>query len=836
MNNQLNSQKSRQGKSNTYEILVSVSLLTVFILVVITGLLSHQRLNYIIETVKSGIRPDRKLILVKEINNNLTEAENSVKSFSLTRSGDYLVRFYELTENTGQKFEELDELVLSKDPLVPYFDTLNQLVGEKFIILDRLLSIQDEFRVQQAMQQVVKSIEEQELSDTSGRTIQVSHQVSDDASKSEVPVKKENIFSRVFKRKNKPVKDSVDTSLPAEAIDTVQVAKEPSGGVSYEKISEKVGQVQEEVLSRDRQLRQEEWDLLQEDKEVMKKIRQLISFLEDKEETYRQEMTREAELKAGEIKMIIMAFGITASCFIFLAALVVYWYVKKNNEYKAVLEQARKDAEELAKAKEMFLANMSHEIRTPMNIISGFLSQVLTGPLDDSQREQLMIIKKSSDHLLQLLNDLLDLSKLQADKLELLETTFSPAGIIGEIHLLFEPAARAKNLQFTASADPGLPSRVYGDPVRLRQILFNLLGNAIKFTEYGTVSLRSFTLDKDENKTVLAFEVSDTGIGLNESDIGKIFGDFEKAAAKPGSNTEGAGLGLSITRKLVSLQGGSIRVESRQGTGSSFHVEIPYKISPGNFIPEVKDAPVNTGHLKDMHILVVDDDEYNRRLARIILEKYECRVSESGSAEDALEKIRTPGIDLVLMDIHLPGMKGPEAAVRIKQIIGRTGKNIPVIAVTATISKGDLEKFRQTGLDDFVLKPYKEETLLTVISRLTGNLNAPGYDLEPLKTSSGGNDSFVKEMISLFIKDTDEGLTRLAPFLELKEWQPASELAHKMISPCRHLKANKLAALLKDIENTVDNAELQNSAMDNSRQARIEFERIREDMILKNEC
>ena len=208
--------KNKPGSSNLSEALVSVSLLMVFILVIITGILSYQRLNYITDTVKRGIRPDRKLILVKEINNNLSEAENSVKSFSLTRSEDYIVRFYELTENTGQKFDELRTLVPADDEMAPYMDTLNTLVGDKFTILDRLLSVLDEFRVQQAMQQVEQSIREQELISFPEESAPTS-EIMTDTVKTEETGKKGNFFSRLFKRKNKKTAEADEPAATASA-------------------------------------------------------------------------------------------------------------------------------------------------------------------------------------------------------------------------------------------------------------------------------------------------------------------------------------------------------------------------------------------------------------------------------------------------------------------------------------------------------------------------------------------------------------------------------------------------------------------------------------------
>ncbi|MCU0370349.1 MAG: response regulator [Bacteroidales bacterium] len=849
MTRKINTENERQGKNYLFEILVSVSLIIIFILVVITGLLSHHRLNLIIDKVKSGIHPDRKLILVKEIHNNITEAENNVKSFSLTRNSDYLVRFYELTENTGRKFEELDKLTASNDPIAPYLDTLNQLVGEKFTILDRLLSILDEFRVQQAMQQVVHSIREEQAADSIKATTRgpVTPQAVSDTVKPEEPVKKGNFFNRLFKKKSKPANEAADSLQPGMGLDTTNITGAVAPTVSLEKISQKVEKVQEKVLSRDLRERQEEWELLQQDKEIMKKIRQVIFILEEKEKANRLMITDETERKAGEVNKIIIAFGLTASVFILIAALVIYRYIRRNNEYKAVMERARKDAEELAKAKELFLASMSHEIRTPMNVISGFLDQVMKGPLDPSQAEQLRIIKKSSDHLLQLLNDLLDLSKLQADKLELIEKNFYPSEIIDDVINAFLPEAEGKKIRLGKTIDPSVPAIVCGDPVRLRQILFNLVGNAIKFTQKGTVTLKVYSAGRDPNNAAISFEVADTGIGMSEAELGKIYRLFEKVGTMAGSNKEGAGLGLPITKKLVELQGGIIRIESSPGKGTVFTVDIPYQKERENIHAGTTKTQAAGISFIDTGLLVVDDDEYNRRLAKTILQKFGCRIMEAGSAEEAIEMTRTENFDLVFMDVHLPGMKGPEAAREIKRIAAEKGKSIPVIAVSASVSKGDLENFRQSGIDEFILKPYTEGRLIEVIARfaevaphdhsLGDEVNSKNpealYDLGPLKRSSGGSETFVKEMIAMFLKDTESGLSGLKELIDRDDLQAASELAHKMISPCRHLKADGLGEILKEIENIPVVCLTAGEALEKLAKARTEFERIKED-IMKN--
>ncbi len=367
--------------SHLYEIIVSVTLLLVFILVIVTGVLSYSRLDQIIKTVNKGSRPDRKLWLVKEIYYDLSEAENSVKSYSLTRNEDYLERFYQLTSTTGDRFEDLEKLVSPGDTMVVYIDTLDGLVEQKFMILDRLLVIQNEFRVQQAMNSLMKNIREREK-DTGGiiktDTAFIAEPVILDSVPSQ-PVKKENFFARLFRKKNKEKDVVADTIMVIDTVITTSVSP-TSPPPSLEELSRQVRLTRKEAMAREKTLRQEEWDLLMQDRLIMERIKKQLADMEALEAARMASGTREAERNAMEVKFIIIAFGLAASILLFMAALVIYSYVRKNNEYQRVMKTARDQAEELARAKERFLANMSHEIRTPMNIISGFTGPVAGKP------------------------------------------------------------------------------------------------------------------------------------------------------------------------------------------------------------------------------------------------------------------------------------------------------------------------------------------------------------------------------------------------------------------------------------------------------------------------
>ncbi|MCX6234435.1 MAG: response regulator [Bacteroidetes bacterium] len=773
---------------------------------------------------------------MKDIFNDLTEAENSVKSYTLMKNAEDMSRFYSITEVTGSKFDELKQLCVPGDTMASLIDTLDGLVEEKFEILDMLLLMQDESNVEQAMKGVMQSLKEKE---PPAGTAAV------DTSDQLVKKKEGNFFTRLFSRKDRKRKKETDTATATPV---------PERELLLDEISSLVKKARKEEMTRSQTLRQEEWDLLQQDKLVMDKIRMVIATMEQVEAAYLAISTKNAERKAGEVKHIIIAFVVSASLLLLMATLVIYRYVRWNNDYRRALKLARNEAEELARAKEQFLATMSHEVRSPMNIISGFIGQLLKSRLDADQRDQLDMVKKSSDHLLQMINDLLDLSRLKAGKLELQETEFSPGEVMNDMQNMLAPIAMEKKIDLLAWTDPALPAVVCGDAVRLRQILFNLAGNAIKFTDKGQVSLRAYPGQSTNEDTLFIFEVKDTGIGINESDLNKIFEEFEQGAGIAGQHRGGTGLGLAITRKLVELQGGRLWVESRVGEGSSFRAEIPYHISKGKLKNENLCETAVDRSLENIRILVVDDEEYNRRLMKAVLGKYGCVVTEAKSGEEALHGISGHPVEVILMDLRLPGMSGAEAAREIRKISADGGTKIPIIAVSAAVTPASMEEFRKNGIDDFILKPFDEEhlvqTILAVLAKdakqkkiekkvfTTATAPAPenniksrpAYDLKPLMEASAGDKVFFGEMIRLFIENTTQGLNEVSTCIAVNEWEKAADIIHSLSPPCHHLKAERLYTLLKDAEQSLRTTGKYHLAAETIRQARKEFDLIAKDL------
>ncbi|MCK7590550.1 ATP-binding protein [Subsaxibacter sp. CAU 1640] len=416
-------------------------------------------------------------------------------------------------------------------------------------------------------------------------------------------------------------------------------------------------------------------------------------------------------------KNILIGLGILVA----LLAFGLYYRLKHIRKTQKIIQKEKEKAQASEKAKHQFLANMSHEIRTPMNAIKGMTDILLRRKPRKDQTEYLDGIKQSSDSLLVIINDILDISKIEAGKIELEHEPFSINEVVNNVQTIMQFKAEEKGLQLKTNL-PQQEVMVKGDDTRLKQILINLIGNAIKFTEKGMVNI-TVTSKAENDKLKLHFTVSDTGIGIDKERIEKIFKSFEQAYSDTTRKFGGTGLGLSISKKLVELHNGKIWVESEKGKGSAFHFTIPYEIaesvSPKN--KTTTSSENNIAHqLKGIKVLLVEDNQFNAVVAQEELEdaieNVAVDVAENGAI--AVEKVKSSEYDVILMDVQMPIMNGYEATEKIRSL--SNGKaNITIIAMTANVLKEEVDKCYEAGMDDFIGKPFNTEQLLHKIYKLT---------------------------------------------------------------------------------------------------------------------
>jgi CheY-like chemotaxis protein/nitrogen-specific signal transduction histidine kinase len=382
---------------------------------------------------------------------------------------------------------------------------------------------------------------------------------------------------------------------------------------------------------------------------------------------------------------------------------------------KIMAEKAAYRAERSEKAKEEFLANMSHEIRTPMNAIMGMTRLLLEKAPKDEQLKYLKAIRQSSDNLLVIINDILDLSKIQAGKMELEAIPFNIRAVLHNMAEIMKFKSDEKKLEFKVIIDDDIPEFIIGDQVRLNQILINLTGNAIKFTDNGHVYVRCCTTHRSSEQVTIAFAVEDTGIGIEQDKLASIFDSFSQADVATTRKFGGTGLGLSISKRLTELAGGNMHVTSTIGTGSVFTVEIPYTIAQEATHEQETISAADTALAAQLaaRILLVEDNMFNQMVATDsiadMFPKAELVIADNGQI--AVDKIMAEHFDVVLMDVQMPVMDGYTAARTIRALTDPAKNKTPIIAMTASVIKSEVDKCYESGMDDFIAKPFDKDLL-----------------------------------------------------------------------------------------------------------------------------
>ncbi|MBG6188554.1 ATP-binding protein [Flavobacterium sp. CAN_S2] len=466
-----------------------------------------------------------------------------------------------------------------------------------------------------------------------------------------------------------------------------------------------------------------------------------------------------------------------------------------------IAEEAKKSAESATiiaknavKTKQQFLSNMSHEIRTPMNAIIGFTKVILKTDLTTKQKEYLEAIKMSGDALIVLINDILDLAKVDSGKMTFEKIPFKMKASISAMLHLFETKIQEKNLNLIQVYDDKIPTNIIGDPVRLHQIILNLVSNAVKFTTKGKITVSVDLLHEDAENVILQFAVTDTGIGIAEEKIEKIFENFQQASSGTSRLYGGTGLGLAIVKQLIEPQGGKIIVKSKVNEGSTFSFTLPFQ--KANADTELENEIVELdSEVKNIKVLVVEDIPLNQLLMKTLLDDFGFQYDMAENGKIAIEKLKNNDYDIILMDLQMPVMNGFEATEYIRNTMI---SKIPIIALTADVTTVDLAKCKAVGMNDYLAKPVDERLLYSKIITI---LKKPALvklaekqkdmtvvkekikyiNLVYLNQRTKSNPALMLEMIASYLQQTPPLINTIKKSLEEKNWELLGAAAHKMI-------------------------------------------------------
>jgi len=490
-----------------------------------------------------------------------------------------------------------------------------------------------------------------------------------------------------------------------------------------------------------------------------------------------------------------------------IGSLLINFEITYHKEQKLELMAAKSEAEKAVSSKDMFLANMSHEIRTPMNAIITMANQLAKTNPTVEQNYCIQTIQTASKNLLVIINDILDLSKIEAGKVNLESIGLDISKVLREVIQVIKHKAEKKGLiidYFQPHHDEIAPVLI-GDPYRISQIVLNLLSNAVKFTDKGSVSLKLSLLENFDDAQEIEIMVKDTGIGMQPEFVKRLFDNFSQEYESVSRRYGGTGLGMSISKKLVAQMGGYFNIKSEKGKGSEISFVIRLMKGVGEDLPVEEKLVLSDDLFSGKRILIVDDNEMNRLVASTVLLNYGCQIMIAENGQMAIDMVDKDNFDLILMDIQMPVLNGYDTT----KLLRKGGFEGPIIALTASAIIGEREKCIAAGMDDYIAKPIKEDLFITVIDKwmvkgavetVQPEVEVPLYSLDGLYVISKGREDFVTKMIQMFCDQMPSAVSDLNQALENADLPKISTLAHKLKSTIDHLGIVSIQRVIRDIE------------------------------------
>ena len=776
---------------------ITVKVVTGYVIVaILAGLAVWYVYNQVIaysEIAQSNTENNQQLILVSEISTNLNESENTSRRLIQTGEEEELKIYNAQIDSIKAKLDKLENSYQTVD-LEKETDSINKLLDQKTENLKELVALRDTDRNTNYYSKALREL----------KNIDESFQ----------DYNYENRF-----RNLKPYQKDI-------LVKWLEYSKEDNAErITTERLDSVVKSVKRVLTDLEFANRQFQNEVIQKENELLnndlilnQQLQSLLAGLEQKERENTVERAEVFQNMLNKTSNIIIIGGCIILLIILYFVINIIGDVTRSQRYRVELEEAKDFAESLLASREQFMAAITHDLRSPLTTVMGYTDLIQKTDLNEKQKHYLKQIKKSSEFILRLVNDLLDLSKLEAGKMLIENLSFNPKKLIHDTVNNVIPAERKKNVDIIIEVSDKTNVQIQSDPFRIKQILANLISNAWKFTEKGEIVIEAELKEKADNKHILEISVEDSGIGISKEMQENIFEEFSQEDSSIEKRFGGSGLGLAITKRLAKLLNGDIKLESEQGKGSKFTILIPVvKISETREEPEREKAeedPIETIEIdaSGKQVLIVDDEPGQLSLTQEVAKSMGFEIDTAENGKIALEKLESGDFDIILTDIQMPILDGFELIRSIRS--SKKYKDLPVIALSG---RTDIERevYTEVGFNNKLLKPYKPEELKQNIADLLQldfehkevsgeidniKLKSDNYDLTDIYEFSGRDEEAMHTIIQAFLEGAQESLHELQTARAENDIDKMGKLAHRMLPMLRQMKANEVIVILMKLE------------------------------------